>query len=90
MTYFIGGRVRTSDESKKVEMEDQLLEEREKNTRQTVVLKVSSLSLYDKLLVLSYLIKVPENGKDCPEFVRKFLDDHLHEYLTYPFANGCF
>ena len=36
--------------------------------------------------VLSYHIKVPENGKDCPEFVKKFLDDHLHEYLTYPFG----
>ena len=46
MTYFIGGRVRTSDDSKKVEMEDQLLEERKKCTRQTVVLKVSSLSLF--------------------------------------------
>ena len=46
MIYFIGGRVRASDDSKKVEMEDQLLEEREKYTRQTVMLKVSSLSLF--------------------------------------------
>ena len=46
MTFFIGGRARASDDSKKIEMEDQLLEERTKYARQTVVLKVSSLSLF--------------------------------------------
>ena len=46
MTYFIGGRVRASDDSKKIEMEDQLLDERKEYSTQTAVLEVSSLSLF--------------------------------------------
>ena len=43
---FIGGRIRASNDSKKMEMEDQLLIERKKYATQIVVLKVSSLSLF--------------------------------------------
>jgi hypothetical protein len=42
MAYFIGGRVQISDNSKKIEMDDQFLVEMGKYATHTVVLKVST------------------------------------------------